>query len=235
MVLPCESGDGGLLVLKLTPDLKIAADEATALDAWMARRHVVTLHDADLDHGVLLLERVLPGTRLADEPGRWTLEEVAPVLSDLWRQPSWLGAGSGLPELRERAEFRLYGVERDDVDYIMETFQTENGGLKHNDIDKYGMYRTKDLILDVYDGMCAADAAGMPYKTTITPLPGFGPRHPANTGHSQLGRQRSAQSLVYIGSSDYGWEYSTWTAAASRSHRADRRIPRRWRRTTVCA
>ncbi|MDX6390449.1 MAG: streptomycin 6-kinase, partial [Streptosporangiaceae bacterium] len=48
VVLPCESDDGELLVLKLTPDLKIAADEAAALDAWMACRHVVTLHDADL-------------------------------------------------------------------------------------------------------------------------------------------------------------------------------------------
>lgn len=61
VVLPCESDDGELLVLKLTPDLKIASEEATALNAWMARRHVVTLHDADLDRGALLLERVLPG------------------------------------------------------------------------------------------------------------------------------------------------------------------------------
>jgi streptomycin 6-kinase len=105
VVLPCESDDGELLVLKLTPDLKIAADEATALDAWMACRHVVTLHDADLDRGALLLERVLPGTRLADEPDRWPLEEVVPVLSGLWQEPSGLGGGSGLPELRERAEF----------------------------------------------------------------------------------------------------------------------------------
>ena len=34
------------------------------------------VHDADLDHGALLLERVLPGTRLWDEPDRWPLEEV---------------------------------------------------------------------------------------------------------------------------------------------------------------
>jgi streptomycin 6-kinase len=105
VVLPCESDDGEQLVLKLTPELKIAVDEATALDAWMACRHVVTVHDADLDHGALLLERVLPGTRLADEPGQWTLKDVVPVLSGLWQQPSLVGAGSGLPELRERAEF----------------------------------------------------------------------------------------------------------------------------------
>ncbi|MGH3166283.1 MAG: aminoglycoside phosphotransferase family protein, partial [Trebonia sp.] len=39
VVLPCESGNGELLVLKLTPDPKIAADEAAALEAWMACRH----------------------------------------------------------------------------------------------------------------------------------------------------------------------------------------------------
>jgi len=74
--------------------------------------------------------------------------------------------------------FRLYGIERDDVDYIMETFQTESGGLKNNDMAKYGTYRTKDLILEVYDRMSAADAADVPYETTITPPPGDGPRHP---------------------------------------------------------
>jgi hypothetical protein len=75
--------------------------------------------------------------------------------------------------------FRLYGIERDDVDYIMETFQTENGGLKHNDITKYGTYRTKDLILDAYDRMASADTAGVPYETLVAPQPGQGSRHPS--------------------------------------------------------
>jgi hypothetical protein len=75
--------------------------------------------------------------------------------------------------------FRLYGIERDDVDYIMETFQTETGGLKHNDIAKYGSYRTKETILEFYDRMAAAEAAGLEYATLITPPPGRGPRHPA--------------------------------------------------------
>jgi hypothetical protein len=75
--------------------------------------------------------------------------------------------------------FHLYGIERDDVDYVMETFQTENGGLKHNDITKYGTYRTKDLVLDAYDRMAAADTAGVPYETLVAPQPGQGPRHPS--------------------------------------------------------
>jgi hypothetical protein len=78
--------------------------------------------------------------------------------------------------------FRLYGIERDDVDYIMETFQTASGGLKHNDIAKYDSYRTKDTILEFYHRMAAADATGIPYETPITPPPGQGPRHPAKNG-----------------------------------------------------
>ena len=62
------------------------------------------LHDADLERGALLLERVQPGTRLADEPDPWPLEDVAPVLSDL-RQPVVPAIESGLPDLRQRVEF----------------------------------------------------------------------------------------------------------------------------------
>jgi N-6 DNA Methylase len=76
--------------------------------------------------------------------------------------------------------FRLYRIDdRDDVDYILETFQTETGGLKHNDIAKYGSYRTKDLVLAEYDRMAAADRAEIPYNSPLTPPPGHGPRHQA--------------------------------------------------------
>jgi hypothetical protein len=75
--------------------------------------------------------------------------------------------------------FRLYGIDdRDDVGYILETFQTETGGLKHNEIAKYGTYRTKELMLDAYDRMAAAEAAGRSYETRIQPSPGYGHRHP---------------------------------------------------------
>ena len=74
--------------------------------------------------------------------------------------------------------FRLYGIDDpDDVDYILDTFATETGGLKHNEIAKYGEYRTKRLVLDAYDRMAAADVAGRAYKTEIKPSPGQGDRH----------------------------------------------------------
>jgi hypothetical protein len=76
--------------------------------------------------------------------------------------------------------FRLYGIDdRDDVDYILETFQSETGGLKHNEIRDHGEYRTKRLVLTEYDRMAAADAAGDPYKSPLAVPPGQGPRHPA--------------------------------------------------------
>jgi N-6 DNA Methylase len=74
--------------------------------------------------------------------------------------------------------FQLYGIERADVDYIMETFPI----VKQNDVKAHGSYRTKETILDLYDRMAAADAAGLPYQTPITPPPGHGPRHPADSG-----------------------------------------------------
>jgi len=76
--------------------------------------------------------------------------------------------------------FRMYGIDnRDDVDYILETFQTETGGLKHNEIRDHGEYRTKRLVLAEYDRMAAADAAGVPYNSPLALPPGQGPRHPA--------------------------------------------------------
>lgn len=82
--------------------------------------------------------------------------------------------------------FHLYGIERDDVDYILETFQSDSGGgLKNNEIAKYGTYRTKDLVLAEYDRMSEAGVSltnplidRENYTSTLTPPPGHGPRHP---------------------------------------------------------
>ena len=78
--------------------------------------------------------------------------------------------------------FRMYGIDdKADVDYILETFQTETGGLKHNEIKEYGRYRTKEWVLEEYDRMAAAEASGVPYESTLPDQPGHGPRHPARS------------------------------------------------------
>ena len=71
--------------------------------------------------------------------------------------------------------FHLYGIDRDDVDYIMETFPI----VKRKDIAAHGTYRTKDKILEIYDAMAKAKSTGTDYQSLLTPPPGQGPRHPA--------------------------------------------------------
>ncbi|GAA3981892.1 N-6 DNA methylase [Thermobifida alba] len=101
------------------------------------------------------------------EPFRWDEERRAIIRAEL-----------------DAYFFYLYGIDRDDVDYIMESFQTENGGLKNNEIRKYGTYRTKNLILEVYDRMADAGVSldtplidGENFTSDLTPPPGHGPRH----------------------------------------------------------
>jgi hypothetical protein len=75
----------------------------------------------------------------------------------------------------DAAFFHLYGIERDDADHIMETFPI----VKRKDIEQYGSFRTKDLILQVYDAMARAERTGRTYETILDPSPGQGSRHPA--------------------------------------------------------
>ena len=73
----------------------------------------------------------------------------------------------------DAAYFRLYGVDRDDVDYIMDTFST----VKRRDEAADGEYRTKRMILEAYDAMPTTATSGVPYRSPLRPPPGDGPRH----------------------------------------------------------
>jgi hypothetical protein len=73
----------------------------------------------------------------------------------------------------DAAFFHLYGIEHDDVDYIMDTFPI----VKRRNEQKYGTFRTKELILEIYDAMIEATRTGKPYQTILNPPPGQGPRH----------------------------------------------------------
>ena len=70
----------------------------------------------------------------------------------------------------DAAFFHLYGIDRDDVDYIMETFPV----VKKRDEQRYGTFRTKELILEIYDAMTEAARTGKPYQTILDPPPGTG-------------------------------------------------------------
>ncbi len=72
----------------------------------------------------------------------------------------------------DAAYVHLYGVDRDDAGYVMDTF----GALRRNDPERFA--RTRALILEIYDTMAAAMEPGSSYQTIVEPPPGCGRRHP---------------------------------------------------------
>lgn len=109
--------------------------------------------------------RVCPWA-LAERVDEWVTQRVAllsctsqsmrPMAEELLgrdRVFSWDHAerAAAMAEL-DAAMFHLFGILRDDVDYIMETFPI----VKRKDMAAFGSYRTKDLILEIFDAMQAA-------------------------------------------------------------------------------
>ena len=56
------------------------------------------------------------------------------------------------------------------MDYILETFPI----VKRKDEQAHGEYRTKRVILDIYDAMQQAMETGTPYHTRLDPPPANG-------------------------------------------------------------
>jgi len=67
----------------------------------------------------------------------------------------------------DAAFFHLYGIGRDDADYIMGTFPI----VKRKDEAAHDEYRTKRVILEIYDQMSRAAQTGQPYQTLLDPPP----------------------------------------------------------------
>lgn len=85
----------------------------------------------------------------------------------LWPEPLIQLNPAFEPGELDAAFFHLYGVERDDVDYILETFPI----VKRKDVQEHGDYRTKLVILDIYDRLQEAIDSGEPYRTRLDPPP----------------------------------------------------------------
>ncbi|MCB0927822.1 MAG: N-6 DNA methylase [Mycobacterium sp.] len=90
-----------------------------------------------------------PGTQLVRVDTEW-------VGSRVDRLNGWVADIDERSRIRAELDayfFHLYGLDRDDVDYVMETFPI----AKRKDVAQHGSFRTKDLILAAYDAL--ADAA----------------------------------------------------------------------------
>jgi hypothetical protein len=67
----------------------------------------------------------------------------------------------------DAAFFHLYGIDRDDTAYILDTFPI----VARKDDQAHGEYRTKRVILEIYDAMQKAIDTGVPYETRLDPPP----------------------------------------------------------------
>lgn len=64
----------------------------------------------------------------------------------------------------DAAFFHLYGLSRDEVAYVMDTFPI----VRDNESD-FGEYRTKRVVLETYDALASAAASGKPYVSPLGP------------------------------------------------------------------
>ena len=62
---------------------------------------------------------------------------------------------------------RLFLTPRDAVAYVMDTFPI----VRRKDEERFGEYRTKRVVLDIYDAIQVSIAAGGDYRTALDPPP----------------------------------------------------------------
>ena len=67
----------------------------------------------------------------------------------------------------DAAFFHLYGLNRDDTAYILDTFPI----VRRKDIAQHGEYRTQRVILEIYDALTESTRTGQPYQTRLDPPP----------------------------------------------------------------
>lgn len=101
----------------------------------------------------------------------YTAWDIAPLARDLGDQgPPFIWDPARRAVLRaelDAAFFHLYGMEREDAEYILSTFPVAN----RNDP------KLAERVLDAYDRIGAATETGRAFDSSLDPPPGHGPRH----------------------------------------------------------
>ena len=126
-------------------------DMDTTIGDWLLRR------TAELTATTYSMVGYLEGTAHGGPPFCWSPERRSVLRAEL-----------------DAAMFVLYGLSRDDVDYVMSEFRI----VRRKDETAFGEFRTKRLVLAAYDAMAEAAATGVPFVSPLDPPPGHGPRHP---------------------------------------------------------
>jgi len=107
----------------------------------------------------------------------WDIEAFAGHLGDTGPPFRWdEGRRTLIRAELDAAYFHLYGLERDEVEHVMDSFDALR--RREEKQQNFGEFRTKWLILERYDAMTEAARDGVAYQTVLDPPPGRGPRHP---------------------------------------------------------
>jgi hypothetical protein len=108
----------------------------------------------------------------------WDIEPFAEFLGDDRPPFRWdEGRRTHIRAELDAAYFHLYGLERDEVEHVMDSFEALR--RREENPQNFGEFRTKRLILERYEAMAEAIRTGESYQTILDPPPGCGPRHPA--------------------------------------------------------
>ena len=170
------------------------ARDATFVCAWFdafVTDYVFRLKASGAHASFFLLRQLLiPGRDVAFATASWSgsvavVDWVLPRVLEL-SYTSWAlsgfssECGYGGPPFRwdrarrvllraelDAAFFHLYGLPRDDTGYILDTFPI----VRKNDEKAHGEYRTKRVILEIYDAMADAARTGIAYETRLDPPP----------------------------------------------------------------
>ena len=112
-------------------------------DAYGRRFGATTARDVVLDHVLRLT---------------YTANDMIPLARDLgYEGPPFIWDEEERRHLRARLDalyFHLYGVSRDDADYVLSTFPI----VQREDEAEFGTYRTRDLVLAYMNALAAGDA-----------------------------------------------------------------------------
>jgi len=174
--------------------LLVSNFNAFAFD-YCARQMLGGIHLSDF---IMKQLPVLPPEAYDETLLRWIVPRVLELTYTAWDlEPFAQDVGYNGPPFRWdedrrfllRAEldalyFHLYGIVRDDVEYIMETFPI----VKRRDVARHGEYRTKRVILEVYDALADAEQTGIVYQTRLDPPPAdLRAAHPQRDGTPYTG------------------------------------------------
>jgi hypothetical protein len=134
-----------------------------SLSGWLRPRTLELIYTA-IDLAMIATDCGYDGP-----PFRWDSERRFQIRCELDAAFFHLYLGTSGDWQKEPTSLKQhFQTPRDAVAYILETFPI----VREKDIKRYGTYRTKDRILEIYDAMAEAMRTGRPYQTILDPPPG---------------------------------------------------------------